>query len=103
MTKLVDLSGGIYGRLTVISRDGNMYGKVAWLCECSCGVRLRVSGADLKSGNKSSCGCLKIDLARNKKIMVVEVSGFVLNGRTPLSRSMRTWVLDQEQSSALNG
>lgn len=68
MTKLVDLSGGIYGRLTVISRDGNMYGKVAWLCECSCGVRLRVSGADLKSGNKSSCGCLKIDLARNKNL-----------------------------------
>lgn len=68
MTKLVDLSGGIYGRLTVISRDGVMYGKVAWLCECSCGVKLRVCGADLKSGNKSSCGCLKVDVTRHKNL-----------------------------------
>lgn len=66
MTKLVDLTGRTYGRLTVVSRDGNMYGKVAWLCVCQCGVELRVSGADLKSGNRSSCGCLKIEVTRQK-------------------------------------
>lgn len=66
MSKLVDLIGRTYGRLTVISRDGDMYGKVAWVCKCQCGAELRVSGADLKSGNKSSCGCLKIEVTRLK-------------------------------------
>lgn len=65
MTRLVDLTGNVYGRLTVLSRDGDMYGKVAWACRCSCGTTLRVSGADLKSGNKSSCGCLKIETIGN--------------------------------------
>lgn len=65
MARLVDLTGNVYGRLTVLSRDGDMYGKVAWPCRCSCGTVLRVSGADLKSGNKSSCGCLKIETIGN--------------------------------------
>lgn len=64
MTKLVDLSEKVYGRLTVISRDGTLYGKVAWLCKCECGIELKVCGADLKGGNKSSCGCLKVETTK---------------------------------------
>lgn len=66
MAKLLDLSGRVYGRLTVLCREGNLYGKVAWKCKCECGNELAVCGADLKGGNKASCGCLKRDITRLK-------------------------------------
>lgn len=66
MAKLLDLSGRVYGRLTVLCREGNLYGKVGWKCKCECGNELIVAGADLKGRNKASCGCLKRDIARLK-------------------------------------
>jgi hypothetical protein len=66
MTKLVDLTGRVYGRLTVLRRDGKLYGKAAWECSCTCGEVLQVCGNDLKSGNKASCGCLKRDVTKLK-------------------------------------
>lgn len=61
---LIDETGKIYGKLTVIKRDRiKLYGKdrkriQAWICECECGSVVSVLGASLRSGATKSCGCM---------------------------------------------
>lgn len=60
MTKALTLAGSRFGRLLVLARVGNTpSGKSVWECECECGVKISVSGADLKSGHSKSCGCAR--------------------------------------------
>lgn len=63
-----DLTGMVFGRLTVIrqaddyiNRSGKHYSQ--WLCSCSCKEHNEciVSGANLKSGHSTSCGCVAIE------------------------------------------
>lgn len=63
MPPLIDISGKIYGRLTVIKRDGILSLHPAWLCRCSCGNEKRFRASDLKLGKVLSCGCY-----RNEKV-----------------------------------
>ena len=65
------LSGKRYGRLTVLGiapkeiwRNKNSH----WICECVCGQQRIISGADLKSGNVNSCGCLKREKIRSRLV-----------------------------------
>jgi hypothetical protein len=44
-----------FGRLTVLERVGQK-----WLCRCSCGNEKLVSSRNLRSGNTSSCGCIRL-------------------------------------------
>lgn len=38
MSKIIDLSGQKFGKLTVINRVGkNKWGSTIWLCKCDCG------------------------------------------------------------------
>lgn len=58
--KLIDLHGLRFGFLQVISRAPNTTGDARWNCSCDCG-NLTVSwGANLRSGNTTSCGCAKV-------------------------------------------
>ena len=57
MTKLIDITGQKFGRLTVLKYIS--YPK--WLCLCDCGKDKIIRGNDLKSGKTQSCGCLRID------------------------------------------
>jgi len=65
MKKFMDLTGKSFERLEVIARAKNPYGNsnTVWLCRCTCGSELIVSGSNLRSGNSKSCGCLKIESA----------------------------------------
>lgn len=56
-TKLIDLSGQKFGRLTVIERVDNDEKGTYWLCKCDCGNTKTVSASNLKRGNVQSCGC----------------------------------------------
>lgn len=63
-----DLTGKIIGQLTVIEYAGNIGPKqYGWLCQCSCGKKIKVSTSSLnsKEGNRS-CGCLKAKI--NKEL-----------------------------------
>ena len=60
-----DISGNIYGRLTVIGLHST--GKNSkWECQCECGNKAIVSTPNLSSGNTKSCGCLNKELASNR-------------------------------------
>lgn len=62
MSKLIDLTGKKFGRLTVIGRGENYISPkgamlVRWMCECECGNKILVTGGSLKGSGTVSCGC----------------------------------------------
>lgn len=66
MPAFEDLTGKIFGRLTVIRRlpnaiDPSGQQKRVWLCRCECGRETEVRAGNLKSGNTKSCVCLDME------------------------------------------
>lgn len=64
MGKYVDLTGNVYGELTVLERSNpivrpNGRKVQTWLCKCTCGKTIIVRHGNLTSGNTISCGCVK--------------------------------------------
>ena len=57
MSRIHDLTGQKFGRLTVVERAGsNARGRATWRCACDCGNSLVVVGSDLLT-KQTSCGC----------------------------------------------
>ena len=72
-----DLVGKVFGRLTVIKKapsitikNGDKRG--VWECECSCGEIVFVQTNKLNSKWTKSCGCLKVDKARDNAFIMTE-------------------------------
>lgn len=64
---LENLIGKNFGRLTVIGKDGqDDNGNTLWICHCDCGNNISVIHSRLTSGNVKSCGCLRVDLVRDR-------------------------------------
>lgn len=64
-----DLTGQIFGRLTVMHRVSlSKSGKSRFQCQCSCGNTIIVEGHNLISGATQSCGCIRKEKARRLKL-----------------------------------
>jgi hypothetical protein len=61
---MIDLTGNRYGRLVVIGLDRVENKKTYWKCACDCGLAVVAVGNNLRSGNTSSCGCLRRETAK---------------------------------------
>ena len=61
MSKLIDLTGQRFGRLTVVEKavSPQRCTNAAWLCQCDCGNRVVVRSSSLRSGGSTSCGCYR--------------------------------------------
>lgn len=64
MSKLIDLTGKRFGKLTVIEKAGHHIRKsgrkdLMWKCLCDCGNIKSVTTANLKNGCTNSCGCIQ--------------------------------------------
>lgn len=62
MSNIENLTGMVFGRLTVIERADDHICPSGqhirqWKCRCSCGNTTIVSSRNLKTGNTASCGC----------------------------------------------
>lgn len=68
MTKFNDLTGRVFERLTVVSREPSRGYMTMWQCVCQCGRIKVVSTANLGTGNSRSCGCIRTErlVADNK-------------------------------------
>ena len=67
--RMKDLTGLTFGQLTVIRRFSDIGGnKIKWLCKCSCGSTCVVQGSNLKTGNSTSCGCMRASI--NESIII---------------------------------
>lgn len=69
ISKLIDLTGKKFGRLTVLYKVGsiryNKCTKTVWHCICDCTNEIDVVGELLRTGKTKSCGCLKKEIAYN--------------------------------------
>lgn len=62
MGKMKDITGQVFGKLTVIDCAGKLDGKnYFWNCQCECGNIKAIHGAMLRNGNTKSCGCGRYD------------------------------------------
>jgi len=98
-TKVRDITGQKFGRLTVLKRNKKeKEKKVSWLCRCKCGVEIIVTSTHLISGHTQSCGCYKRD--RIKETHSGEKNSSWKGGITPLNTAIRAtaenlhWRLD---------
>lgn len=59
MSKVHDLTGRRFGRLTVMQRatENTKHGRARWTCKCDCGNIITTSGNCLLKGHTKSCGC----------------------------------------------
>lgn len=65
-TTFINLTGKVFGRLTVIkpiSKYGTSY---FWECECSCGNVVNVPTHSLQTGDTKSCGCYRKEFISQK-------------------------------------
>jgi hypothetical protein len=58
--------GSIFGRLRVLAPGtprtrSNGKKRATWFCRCVCGKEVLVTQENLRGGNSTSCGCLRID------------------------------------------
>lgn len=59
----IDMTDVTVGRLTVLARSPKRPSGLAfWWCACECGNFSTVSGANLRSGNVTSCGCFRSEM-----------------------------------------
>lgn len=78
MPPLIDLTGKIFGQLTVIGRDYETQKlkneiKPIWKCQCNCGKVISVLGKSLRDGKTISCGCAASK--RAKEINFIDITG----------------------------
>lgn len=65
MGKINDLTGQVFGRLTVIEKCSTR-GNTQYLCQCECGTERVVRLCSLISGCTKSCGCLAREMVSER-------------------------------------
>ena len=58
---MVDLTGQVFNRLTVLKLDTERKSKGSsyWICRCDCGKIKSIKSSSLRRGEIQSCGCLR--------------------------------------------
>lgn len=80
MTYKTDLSGKVFGLLTVIERAPDYVSpkgsrKARWLCKCECGGQKIVTQNDLVTNRTTSCGCY--NRRKNTEKSLIDLTGLV--------------------------
>ena len=74
--RLIDLTGRVFGRLTVLSFAGvGRNGHARWRVRCICGVEKVTSGQSLRAGNSTSCGCYQREVSAIRGLTLNKVHG----------------------------
>ena len=77
-----DLTGRVFGELTVLSRaeaKGKNRG-IRWLCQCSCGAEYETLGTHLTTGKRTNCG----GKAHPKNYPITDITGETFGSLTAL-------------------
>jgi hypothetical protein len=66
---LRDLTGQVFGRLTVLRRASTNHstGNANWIVRCLCGVEKSVRSCHLLHGRTVSCGCYNLDIKKKPR------------------------------------
>jgi hypothetical protein len=86
MAKQFDLTGHVFGRLTVLHEAPSRHDrKRRWVCQCQCGNTSEVVTSNLTTGRTKSCGCLKAEVSRKRA-----KHNAAANGK--LTNEYRVWI-----------
>ncbi len=66
--RALDLTGQVYGRLSVLCFAGNAGNKRTWRVQCACGKLFIALAESLRAGNTKSCGCKRNERAAALKM-----------------------------------
>lgn len=65
----LDIKNQKFGRLTAIEPTNKKVRKnIVWIFKCDCGKIIEAQATRVKSGHKSSCGCLHNDVAKSYRL-----------------------------------
>jgi hypothetical protein len=71
-TTLKDMTGQRFGILTVLEHIGIKNKDALWKCKCDCGKETQVVRSSLVRGFTTSCGCIRKEKARERKLGIFE-------------------------------
>ena len=81
MSRIKDLTGNKYGKLTVLSlsNERTIHNKTICICKCDCGNIVNIISNSLQTGNTTSCGCLdrKVKNLVNNKYGMLTVIKYI--------------------------
>lgn len=101
MSKVVDLTGQRFGRLTVVQRSkNNRWGASTWWCRCDCGIEREILSNALRRGMTRSCRCLRREVSRDRKLLpqgVAAKNQIYLRYKIGAERRSLEWALTEEQ------
>ena len=99
MSKLIDLTGQKFGRLTVLYKDTERITKSGsyWICQCECGKIKSIKSSSLRRGEIISCGCY-----RTEKIMATKEEKGLIDNLIGQRFGFLT-VLEKDPERALGG
>lgn len=80
MAPCIDMTGRVFGRLTVIKKSGTQDnpGRIMWDCKCDCGNKCRVRGDVLRRPDGKgtrSCGCIIANDLTGRRFGRIKVLG----------------------------
>ena len=84
MSKILDLIGQRFGRLTVVERAENKGKQTRYLCRCDCGKENIFYTTNLTRGLSTSCGCLRKE--KSKERQFIDLTGQKFNHLTVIER-----------------
>ena len=67
-----DLTGQVFGYLTVIEPVGHKGACRLWKCRCKCGNYINVVTGSLTSGGTTSCGCRRMSYGEEKIMQILD-------------------------------
>ena len=91
MGKRIDITGEIFGRLTVIEpADSHKspcgHTETRWKCLCDCGKYINTATGRLRSGGVKSCGCFSVEATKKRNT----THGHTINNKE--SVEFRAWL-----------
>jgi hypothetical protein len=83
-----NLTGRVFGRLTVTGKKIHIGKYVLWECVCSCSNIVNLRNCKLVTGHTTSCGCLHKEIAAISVAKIAYRHGHCIGGhRTPIYSS----------------
>lgn len=96
-----DLTGSVFGRLTVLGLDAERRGarrQLYWTCRCECGRVKPIVTHNLVAGVSTSCGCSRY---RRNRPGAAGMRALMVRYRCEAKRAGRPFLLTEEQFEAL--
>ena len=88
MSKLIDLTGKVFNRLTVLKFSHTVKRRTYWVCKCECCAEKIIRGDSLKANDIKSCGCLNNELRAKR---------FTTHGLSNEKQIHRCWMKMKER------